>query len=660
MELGVPQLLLTGGEPLEHPRFHDVVAQMHVRGIAWSLNTAVLPGERARRAIELHPPQFVAVSIDGPREIHDPFRGRVGAFDDALRAIAWYRACGVKQVAAGTTVTSINAPHLDELFITVLESGATSWGLHLVVPEGRASRRKDLMLTSAQTRSLVRFVARRRTAFPVNMADEIGFCGDWEPLLRDTPFFCGAGRTQCVILPDGEVVPCTTLDRSASVGNVMAEPLSALWRAGFGALRAWRPQGACRRCRHVAACSGGCWLQRRHGRQCHRPAWDRRHLPVAALCAGLAACTSPTPTAMRPTTSTPAEVRAPASPEPVAVASAPPHSSAPTAPPVSGLREESVLGLRRPATMDVIDWAWIQHTVHSPVTLCTTSAESTFQLANASLDSDSLAVYFEALSQPACAHALTDRIAAIQGALGTSRRSMNLVATIWRDLQEWALVERLAETRSAEEREALRTQLTELGRTAETWRAALLAHKLDYFLSPDPAWGHAMMSKAGPPPGVSLLAQLGDKRWGPPGARAQLTQNTLDRHPVGEALAVQISCAQSVTITSPRGERRLSAPDQLGVFNVLRVPATAKAPVVLTIRLGSSELDVSVAPGVELTYLDVARLAMQSNRSAMQAALADGRVPDTFLIPLLREDAIREGATPRSRARRRLAAAWLF
>ena len=663
--LGVPQLLLTGGEPLEHPRFPDVVAEMRERGIAWSLNTAVLPNTPAQRAIERHPPQFVAVSVDGPREIHDPFRGRPGAFDEALRAIAWYASCGVKQVAVGTTVTSINFAHLDELFVTVLESGATSWGLHLVVPEGRASRSREIMLTSAQTRALVRFVARRRSTFPVNMADEIGFCGDWEPLVRDTPFFCGAGRTQCVVLPDGEVVPCTTLDRSASVGNVMTEPLSTLWKLGFGALRAWRPRGACRKCRHAAACSGGCWLQRRHGHHCHRAAWERGNLPIAALCAGLAACTSGTPTATQATPSTapvPVEAHTPASAEPTAPTSPPLGSSSPSASSASAYREEMILGLRRPASMDIVDWVWIQHTIESPDTLCSTNAASTFQLANASLDSDSLAAYFEALSQPTCAHALTDRLTAIRGALGTSRRSMNLIATIWRDLQEWALAESPAETRSPEERTALRAQLAELGRTAEAWRAVVFAKKLDYFLTPDRAWGHAMRSKAGPPPGLSFLVELGEKRWGPSEARARLTKRTLDQHPVGQSLAVPISCtpAQSVSILSPHGERQSRASDELGIFDVLRVPPTANAPVALTIRLGDRELTVSVAPGIELTYLDVAKLAMQSNRSTMQAASSRAEAPDAFFIPLLREQVLREGSAPRSGARRRLAAAWLF
>ena len=57
---------------------------------------------------------------------------------------------------------------------------------------------------------------------PVTIADEIGYCGHWEALVRNEPFYCGAGRAGCAVLPDGEVVPCTTLDISTSAGNVCA------------------------------------------------------------------------------------------------------------------------------------------------------------------------------------------------------------------------------------------------------------------------------------------------------------------------------------------------------------------------------------------------------------------------------------------------------
>ena len=87
----------------------------------------------------------------------------------------------------------------------------------------------------------------------VTVADEIGYCGEWEPLIRPAPFVCGAGRTQCVVLSDGNVVPCTTLDRSVATGSLRERSLRELWHDGFGELRSYQPDVQCRQCEYLRA-----------------------------------------------------------------------------------------------------------------------------------------------------------------------------------------------------------------------------------------------------------------------------------------------------------------------------------------------------------------------------------------------------------------------
>ena len=115
-DLGVEQFLITGGEPLIRQDLPDVVARLHQRRIAWSLNTAAMPSPSQRRAFASYPPMFVAVSVDGPRSVHDAFRGREGAFDQAMQAIRFFRSLPGVQVALGTTVTRFNFGALRETF----------------------------------------------------------------------------------------------------------------------------------------------------------------------------------------------------------------------------------------------------------------------------------------------------------------------------------------------------------------------------------------------------------------------------------------------------------------------------------------------------------------------------------------------------------------
>ncbi|MDX9724714.1 MAG: radical SAM protein, partial [Myxococcota bacterium] len=296
-ELELPELLLSGGEPLALPQFTAIVEAISERGLRWSLNTALRPTREQRELMRQHPPGFVALSLDGDAAFHDAFRGREGAFAEVLEAVRDFRELGA-QVAIGTTVHARNFSQLDALFGVVLSSQADSWGLHLCVPEG-AGADPSLRLSRRQLSALLDFVALKRRAFPVGLADELGFCGDWEPMLRDAPFFCAAGRAQCVVLPDGSLLPCTSLDLRHSAGRFGEQSLMQLWSAGFAALREHQPSLRCQRCRYAPACGGGCWLQRKHGEECFKDVWMPRQFLGAsaslALALGLSACTGMNP-----------------------------------------------------------------------------------------------------------------------------------------------------------------------------------------------------------------------------------------------------------------------------------------------------------------------------------------------------------------------------
>ena len=106
--MGVDEFLLTGGEPLARRDLPQIIGSLHANGVRWSLNAAMMPDRHVRTAIEQWPPCFVAVSLDGPEEVHDAFRGQRGAFDQALQSISYF-ADIVPEVAAGTTVTTHNS-----------------------------------------------------------------------------------------------------------------------------------------------------------------------------------------------------------------------------------------------------------------------------------------------------------------------------------------------------------------------------------------------------------------------------------------------------------------------------------------------------------------------------------------------------------------------
>ena len=79
-----PNFVIAGGEALLRRDFESIVAHVAARGVPWALHTHGGRVEPLLPVFERYPPVMVAVSLDGPRDYHDRFRGRPGSFDGAV------------------------------------------------------------------------------------------------------------------------------------------------------------------------------------------------------------------------------------------------------------------------------------------------------------------------------------------------------------------------------------------------------------------------------------------------------------------------------------------------------------------------------------------------------------------------------------------------
>ena len=493
-QMGVAEFLLTGGEPLAREDLSEVIEYLGHKGVNWTLNTAAMPEENLRRVLVRHRPGFVAVSLDGPKQVHDAFRGKAGAWEAAREAIRFFRSLEGVRVCAGTTVTRRNYDYLDETFHLVAASGVQQWGIHLLVPEGRAAQRPDLFLTKPQLKRLIKFVARKRRYFPVQMADEIGYLGYLEPLVRDMPLTCGAGRSQCVVLPDGEVVPCTTLDRSCSAGNIHEQPLSAIWAAGFQDLRQWRPSDKCSHCEYTAGCKGGCWLQRKAGTQCFKDVWQ---VPGALkTAAGIAICLGGLAAYGQA-----AEVAAPTE---VVVEEAVPIEATEAARP-----RIPDISVSLPTLDDAILRYYVDQAVGQSTGVPIWPADANEPAWKFFLD-------FKAGTLP---QDMVERCAAVTSALETQERSLSFAALLWRAVSEPLFDPNSVTVYFESEREVIRDTLAAIELKAEEWRLDVFARNLDPYVTggrQTPPRGP--MTKAGPRPGDrewdGLSKDLNEERWG--------------------------------------------------------------------------------------------------------------------------------------------------
>jgi MoaA/NifB/PqqE/SkfB family radical SAM enzyme len=96
-ELAPPALLLSGGEPLAHPAFFELLdyASALLPRISLSTNGTLVDADAACFLKEKNV-GYAGVSLDGPKAIHDAFRGVQGAFEKTLSGVRNLKRAGVR------------------------------------------------------------------------------------------------------------------------------------------------------------------------------------------------------------------------------------------------------------------------------------------------------------------------------------------------------------------------------------------------------------------------------------------------------------------------------------------------------------------------------------------------------------------------------------
>jgi len=151
----VPALLISGGEPLVRPDILDLAEYATALGVrvTFSTNGTLIDQKKAERIAKIGV-TYVGISIDGAEERHDRFRGRLGAFRDAIRGIRNCRAAGIR-VGVRFTVTQENFGELGEIFRIVEEEDIGRLCLYHLVYAGRGSHLAGIDLTVAQKRQMM-------------------------------------------------------------------------------------------------------------------------------------------------------------------------------------------------------------------------------------------------------------------------------------------------------------------------------------------------------------------------------------------------------------------------------------------------------------------------------------------------------------------------
>jgi radical SAM protein with 4Fe4S-binding SPASM domain len=258
-------ICFTGGEPLLHPDFYELVRYATDMGFGCGITTngVLIDGQTAGK-LKRCGVRSVSVSVDGLAESHDWFRGRKGAYERAVRGVTELVRVGGIYTQVTTVVHKKNIDELEAVLAAVRETGAHSFRPVCIDPIGRALTHDELMLSGDEHKRLLDFIEEKRRRGDEGIDVTYGcshYLGDkYEGKLRDHVFFCGAGLTVAGILCNGDIFACLDIARHERLiqGNAEKDNFVSVWENGFKEFRRDKSElcKKCSECKERKFCAG--------------------------------------------------------------------------------------------------------------------------------------------------------------------------------------------------------------------------------------------------------------------------------------------------------------------------------------------------------------------------------------------------------------------
>ena len=190
------RLLISGGEPLMHPKFWEInklFDRFSFRTIILS-NGMLFEDQSIAARLRAHE---VQISLDGVGPSHDALRG-AGSYDQALKGLKTLTAAGI-DVSIATMVHAANMEDFDELESVVMAVGAKEWSIDTPARAGRWAENGAPKESDRSVRTLAAAPELAGSVFDRAFGGGAHFSGeaDWA---------CGAHL--CAIMADGNICKC--------------------------------------------------------------------------------------------------------------------------------------------------------------------------------------------------------------------------------------------------------------------------------------------------------------------------------------------------------------------------------------------------------------------------------------------------------------------
>lgn len=287
---GCLRMRFSGGEPSMHPQLREIIAEATEAGLDTELftnGTRMTPDE-ARRLAGLGL-RVVLISVHGDDRTHNALASNPAAANHAWRGVRASVGAGMTTMAEAL-VCEDNLEEMPRLVERLYEEGVKHVSFMPYVPYGPKDPRRPVLLTaiaemidscqeSTGGGSTLRVPCAPRHCLseePVSIS---------EPVRREFDDHCAAGLLWASVSYDGQFRHCP---HSSVFAGRVSSGMAGLWREVMRPTvrAALQPEGACTDCSQLAACGGGCHLDKVTSYPATGTGASRRLLPIVATTSG--------------------------------------------------------------------------------------------------------------------------------------------------------------------------------------------------------------------------------------------------------------------------------------------------------------------------------------------------------------------------------------
>lgn len=269
VQIGVPHIILTGGEATLYPELPAVIRYIDENGPIVGLNTngRRLADDGYSNALKNAGLNHVQITLGSCYEdVHNQMMG-ARAYQQTVRGIENALESGIHTIT-NTTLMKGNIQHVEEIIQFIYALGIRTFAMNGMIHAGGGKANPDaldsdeisylLVNIQEQAQKLdMRFLWYTPTEYCIFSPLEIGL----------EPKRCNAGEYSICIEPNGDVLPCQSYYQS--VGNILKDSWADIWHSDlFVSFRdrevnpviAGLPE-KCWTCVDLDLCGGGCRLE---------------------------------------------------------------------------------------------------------------------------------------------------------------------------------------------------------------------------------------------------------------------------------------------------------------------------------------------------------------------------------------------------------------